>query len=68
MPGPTAPPVRLPGNATGVYECSGCGERLTGERRCPDCNLYARKIGTGGPCPACGDIVTIEELMEDAIG
>jgi hypothetical protein len=69
-PAPTAvaaPPNPMPATATGVYECPGCGERLAGQSRCPDCNLYARRLGTGGHCPACGDIVTIEELLEDAI-
>jgi ribosomal protein L32 len=23
-----------------VYECPSCGERLVGERRCPDCGLF----------------------------
>lgn len=67
QPEPTAPPV-LPASvdrtATGVYECPGCGERLAGQRRCPDCNLYARRLGTGGHCPACHEPITIEELLE----
>ena len=46
-----------------IYECPDCGERLT-ERRCPDCNLFTRRIGTGGICPDCGDIITIDELLE----
>lgn len=58
------PPVPASVTSTSVYECAGCGERLTGTRRCPDCNLYARRIGTGGPCPSCGDPVTTEELLE----
>lgn len=53
--------------ATGVYECPGCGERLAGRRRCDDCNLYARRLGTGGACHACGEILTIEELVEAPI-
>ena len=52
--------------ATGVYECPECGQRLAGERRCPECNLYARRIGTGGCCTGCGEILTIDELMEAA--
>jgi predicted RNA-binding Zn-ribbon protein involved in translation (DUF1610 family) len=47
-----------------VYECPDCGERLLGERRCPDCNLFARRIGSGGSCPSCGDTITIDELQE----
>ena len=69
-PDPATPPAPLPAarsrTATGIYECPGCGERLAGARRCPDCNLYARRIGTGGECPACGDTITITELLEAA--
>jgi predicted RNA-binding Zn-ribbon protein involved in translation (DUF1610 family) len=46
-----------------VYECPGCGERLL-ERRCPDCNVFCRRLGVGGCCPSCGDVVTVEELGE----
>jgi len=62
------PPIPVAVTAVRVYECPGCGERLAGQRRCDECNLYARRIGTGGHCPACGDIVTVQELMEGAIG
>jgi len=51
----------------GVYACPDCGERLVGERRCPDCNLFARRIGTGGCCPACGETITVDELVQEAI-
>ncbi len=50
------------GAGASVYECRDCGERLLGQRRCPDCNLFARRIGTGGNCPSCGETVTIDEL------
>jgi hypothetical protein len=45
-----------------VFECPGCGERLVGESRCPDCNLFCRRLGRGGCCPGCGEMVTVEEL------
>ena len=51
---------------SGVYECPSCGERLAGQRRCPECNLYARRLGTGGCCTSCGEILTINELLEAA--
>ncbi|MHB8450295.1 MAG: hypothetical protein ACYDAQ_07600 [Mycobacteriales bacterium] len=64
-PAPALPP--LPAGAgrrpSGVYECAGCGQRLAGERRCPDCNLFARRIGDGGECPNCSEIITIEEVL-----
>jgi hypothetical protein len=30
----------------------------------PDCNLFARRIGDGGCCPGCGEILTITELLQ----
>ena len=47
-----------------VYECSRCGERLIGERRCGDCNLYARAIGLGGSCPDCETVILLADLLE----
>ncbi len=47
-----------------VYECSRCGERLIGERRCGDCNLYARSIGLGGSCPDCETVILLADLLE----
>src|ERR1700680_4316841 len=34
-----------------IYECSGCGERFVGVRRCESCNLYCRAVGVGGAGP-----------------
>lgn len=45
-----------------VYECPGCEERFVGERRCPDCNVFCRRLGAGGCCPSCGEVVTADEL------
>ncbi len=45
-----------------VYECSECGERLL-ESRCADCNLFCRRLGPGGPCPCCDELVTMAELL-----
>jgi len=67
---PTAPTLLLPMAATrsqtasGVYQCPGCGDPLAGERRCPDCNLFARRLGEGGCCPTCSDIITVHELLD----
>jgi hypothetical protein len=46
-----------------IYECSGCGERFVGERRCDTCNLFARAIGVGGSCPECDSPVLLEDLL-----
>ena len=47
-----------------VYECSRCGERFLGERRCGDCNLYARSIGLGGSCTDCDTVILLADLLE----
>lgn len=48
-----------------IYECSDCGERST-DRRCPDCNLFTQRLGTGGYCPNCEEPVLAEELINPA--
>ena len=47
-----------------VYECSWCGQRFLGERRCGDCNSYARSIGLGGNCPDCETVILLADLLE----
>jgi hypothetical protein len=37
--------------ASVIYECPECETRYLDERRCPDCNLFTRRIGSGGSCP-----------------
>ncbi len=46
-----------------VYECPSCETRLLGEQRCPDCHVFCRRLGLGGPCPHCDDPVTLAELL-----
>lgn len=46
-----------------IYECPNCGERLVGERRCPDCHLFNRAIGLGGQCPECDTPVLLVDLL-----
>src|ERR1700681_4029320 len=33
-----------------IYQCSGCGERFLGVRRCASCNLFCGAVGLGGSC------------------
>lgn len=33
-------------------------------QRCEECNLFARRIGTGGPYPHCDEPVAIVKLIE----
>jgi hypothetical protein len=47
----------------GVYECPDCGERQAGTRRCPDCNLFMRRVGPGGSCPHCDEPVLVADLL-----
>lgn len=48
-----------------VYECPGCGERLL-ERRCAECSVFCRRLGADGSCTACGEVVLVEEMGEEA--
>lgn len=45
-----------------IYECPDCETRCLDERRCPDCNLFCRRIDTGGHCPYCDEPVAISDL------
>jgi len=44
-----------------VWECSSCGTRSLG-RRCEDCNRFCSKVGAGGECPACSELIAAAEL------
>jgi len=45
-----------------IYECPECEQRYLGERRCPECNLFCRRVDIGGVCPSCDEIVAVTEL------
>jgi hypothetical protein len=47
-----------------VYECSECGERFVGERRCSSCNRFCRALGLGGRCSECDEPLLLAELLE----
>ncbi len=47
-----------------VYECSQCGERLVGERRCSSCNVFCRALGLGGRCAECDQPILLAELLD----
>ena len=59
-PGP--PPPNTQTRAPIVYECSTCEQRYLDTRRCPDCNLFCRRVGPGGPCPHCDEPVAHTDL------
>ena len=46
-----------------IYHCSRCDQRLLGERRCPECNVMMKKLGLGGLCPDCDELVLVSELL-----
>ena len=47
-----------------VYKCFSCEQRLLGERRCPECGLMCKKLGLGGHCPECDELVVLIELLD----
>jgi hypothetical protein len=62
--GLTATPKRgSPAAAQTVYVCPACDARYLGERRCPDCNCFCRKLGPGGACPHCDEPILLAELL-----
>jgi hypothetical protein len=50
-----------------IYECSGCGERFVGVRRCESCNLFCAALGVGGSCPECDTPVLIDDLLGEGV-
>lgn len=49
-----------------VYQCPECEERFLGEQRCPNCNVFCRRLGPGGPCPHCAEPVAVSDLLTSA--
>jgi hypothetical protein len=47
-----------------VYECSVCGDRFVGQRRCPQDNLFCRALGLGGYCTDCEQPILLADLLE----
>ena len=47
-----------------VYECSACGERMVGDRRCAQDNLFCRALGLGGHCSSCDEPILLADLLE----
>jgi len=61
------PPASASRRAITVYACPSCELRLLGEQRCPDCHLWARRLGLGGLCPHCDEPVTLADLGLDQL-
>ena len=47
-----------------VYECSVCGDRQVGERRCAQDNIFCRALGLGGHCSSCDEPILLTDLLE----
>jgi hypothetical protein len=45
-----------------VYECPNCTTRRLGMQRCEACGTFGRRLGPGGSCPHCAELVTLAEL------
>jgi len=59
-----APPPRGRSRLQGtVYQCPECETRYLAEQWCPDCSQPCRRLGAGGTCPSCEEVITIEELV-----
>lgn len=60
-----APRPTQPAKIDTVYECPQCQTRYLGIQRCDDCNTWCRRLGPGGPCPHCDDLVAVSDLVTD---
>jgi ribosomal protein L32 len=47
-----------------LYECSTCGERRLGERRCVECGLFSHALGLAGICPSCDEPILLTEMLD----
>jgi hypothetical protein len=50
-----------------VYACPDCEQRFLGERRCPDCNKFCRRLGRGGLCLHCDEPLLVAELLGEEV-
>jgi len=64
-PRPESLPAVLDRREHTVYECSSCGDRFVGVRRCPECNLFMHALGLGGVCIHCDEPLLVAELLDD---
>jgi hypothetical protein len=58
-----APVPALPAKPDTVYECPNCEARYLGSQRCEDCNCWCLRLGPGGPCPHCYEIVVLSDFL-----
>jgi len=65
-PGVQLPPRRSCRDGT-VYACGSCDSRYLGEQWCHDFNRPCQRLGAGGTCPNCEEVVLLEELTGDQV-
>jgi len=65
-PSANLPARRSPRDVT-VYACGECESRYLGEQWCPDCNRPCQRLGAGGTCPSCEEVILSEELTGDQV-
>jgi len=58
-----APRPVQPAKPDTIYECPECEARYLGVQRCEDCNLWCRRLGPGGYCPHCDELVALSDLL-----
>ncbi len=66
---PPRPSAQLPARRSRrdgtVYTCGDCESRYLGEQWCHDCNRPCQRLGAGGTCPSCEEVILNEELTGD---
>jgi ribosomal protein S27AE len=48
-----------------AYACGRCQERYLGGQSCPDRHVFGRSLGSRLACPACGDVIVLNELLAE---
>lgn len=48
-----------------IYQCPECESRYLAEQWCPDCARPCHRVGAGGLCPHCEEMITLAELTTD---
>jgi len=68
---PARPSANLPARRSRrdgtIYACGECESRYLGEQWCPDCNRPCQRLGAGGTCPNCEEVILSEELTGDQV-
>lgn len=59
----SAPRPPLPARADTIYQCPDCDTRFVGDQYCHDCHTFARRLGAGGPCPHCDELVALTDIL-----